>query len=87
MLSARLIDMRTSTTGIRYEAGNEAHSFVSALASSYITELRDRSQWVVEQFGTLSEEEIRLQTATIFGSWPDDGDTGDREGEDDTWSE
>jgi hypothetical protein len=72
MLRAGLIDMRASDDGIRYEAGDEAHSFVSALASSYITELRSRSQWVVEQFGALSEAAIRQQTRTIFGSWSDE---------------
>ncbi|MCK2237398.1 MULTISPECIES: ABC-three component system middle component 2 [unclassified Crossiella] len=86
MLRARLADMRASSAGICYEAGNEAHSFISALASSYISELRDRSRWVVEQFGTLSEVEIRRQTAAIFGSRPDDDDTGDREREEGIWS-
>jgi hypothetical protein len=86
MLRAGLVDMRASGAGLRYEAGDEAHSFVSALASGYIADLRDRSQWVVEQFGALSEEEIRRQTAAIFGSWPDEGDNGDREEETGSWS-
>lgn len=86
MLRAGLVNMRASSAGIRYQAGDEAHSFVSALASSYIGELRDRSRWVVEQFGTLSDEEIRQQTAAIFGSRPDEGGNSDREREAGTWS-
>ncbi|WP_309501137.1 ABC-three component system middle component 2 [Saccharopolyspora gloriosae] len=86
MLRAGLIDMRTSSTGLRYEAGEEAHSFISSLASSHIAELRNRSQWVVEQFGTLSEEEIREQTAAIVSSRPGDGDTSDSERGTGTWS-
>ncbi|GAB3455371.1 ABC-three component system middle component 2 [Actinophytocola sediminis] len=69
MLRAGLVDMRASGDGILYEAGDEAHSFLSALSSSYIAELRSRSQWVVEQFGALSEEAIRQQTRAIFGRW------------------
>lgn len=85
MLRAGLIDMRASRTGIRYEAGDEAHSFVSALGSSYFTELRSRSQWVVEQFAALSENEIRQHTRAIFGSWSDEPDNDGREG-DSTWT-
>ncbi|MGW5054762.1 ABC-three component system middle component 2 [Actinokineospora sp. NPDC004072] len=70
MVRAGLVDMRASAAGIRYEAGDEAHSFVSGLASSYIAALRDRTRWVVEQFGSLTEEEIRRQTAAVFGTRP-----------------
>lgn len=86
MLRAGLVNMRASSLGIRYQAGDEAHSFVSALASSYIAELRDRSRWVVERFGKMSEEEIRQQTAAIFGKRPDEGDNTDSEREAGTWN-
>jgi hypothetical protein len=86
MLRAGLIDMRTPSAGIRYQAGDEAYSFVSGLASSYIAELRDRTRWVVEQFGTLSEAQIRQRTIAIFGSRPDDDGTGDREWGASTWN-
>lgn len=72
MLRAGLIDMRTSRTGIRYEAGDEAHSFVSALSSNYIAELRRRSHWVVEQFGTLTDEQVRQRMGALFGSWSEE---------------
>ncbi|MET9229158.1 ABC-three component system middle component 2 [Lentzea sp. NPDC003310] len=79
MLRAGLVDMRASSAGIRYQAGDEAHSFVSSLEASYITELRDRSQWVVELFGRMSQEEVRQRTAAIFGLRPSENDDNDRE--------
>ncbi|MBB5070402.1 hypothetical protein BJ969_003490 [Saccharopolyspora gloriosae] len=85
MLRAGLIDMRASSTGICYEAGDEAHSFISSLTSNHIAELRNRSQWVVEQFGTLSEEQIRRQTAAIVVSRPENGDTSGSKKEAGTW--
>ena len=72
MLRAGLIDMRASQTGIRYEAGDEAHSFVSALSSNYIAELRRRSHWVVEQFGALTDEQVRQRMGTLFGGWSEE---------------
>ncbi|MEU4806371.1 ABC-three component system middle component 2 [Actinosynnema sp. NPDC023587] len=86
MMRAGLVDMRASAAGIRYEAGDEAHSFVSALASGYIAKLRDRCRWVVERFAPLPEEEVRRQTAAIFGSWYGGGDNGDRERGTGSWS-
>ncbi|RSN44893.1 hypothetical protein DMC64_18575 [Amycolatopsis sp. WAC 04197] len=86
MLRAGLVDMRAPSDGIRYQAGDEAYSFVSGLASSYIAELRNRTRWVVEQFGTLSEEQIRQQTTAIFGSRPADGGTTGRAREAGTWN-
>lgn len=85
MLRAGLVDMHASSTGIRYQASDEAYSFVSSLASSYTVELRDRSRWVAERLRTLSEEEIRQRTAAIFGSRPVEGDIG-REGGAGTWN-
>lgn len=85
MLRARLVDMRASRTGIRYGAGDEAYSFVSALQSNYIVELRSRSQWVVERFGALSEQEVRERMRAIFGSWSEQlGD--DQRGADGPWT-
>ncbi|XGP74808.1 threonine transporter [Actinokineospora auranticolor] len=86
MVRAGLVTMRASTVGIRYEAGDEAHSFVSALASSYIVGLRDRSRWVVQQLGTLTESEIRSQTAAIFGVRPDGGGPDDHGRGTGTWN-
>lgn len=85
MLRARLVDMHASRTGILYEAGDEAHGFVSALGSGYIAELRRRTQWVVEQFGTLSEEQVRERTRAIFGGWSEElgGTLGE---DDDPWT-
>lgn len=84
MMRAGLVTMRASSTGIRFEAGDEAHSFVSALGSSYIVELRDRTRWVVEQLLALSEEDIRQQMSALLGSRPGDG--SDQERGTDPWN-
>ncbi|GAA1222672.1 ABC-three component system middle component 2 [Prauserella alba] len=86
MLRAGLVDMRALNVGIRYQAGNEAYSFVSGLATRYIAALRDRSQWVVTQLGTLSEEEIRQQTVAIFGNRTSEGHNRHRVRESGTWN-
>lgn len=86
MLRAGLVDMQAPSAGIRYQAGDEAYSFVSGLASSYIADLRNRTRWVVEQFGTLSDEQIRQHTMAIFGSRPADAGTNSHERQAGAWN-
>ncbi|WET81632.1 threonine transporter [Amycolatopsis sp. QT-25] len=86
MLRSGLIDMQAPSTGIRYQAGEEAYSFVSGLASSYIAELRSRSRWVVERFATMSDEQIRQQTTVIFRRRPADAGTTSSERQEDPWN-
>lgn len=72
MLRAGLIEMITAETGIQFQASDSAYSFVSILGADYAATLRDRVKWVVQHFDDLSEEALRSQMRTIFGSWSEE---------------
>jgi hypothetical protein len=72
MLRSGLIKMTSSEAGIRFQASDNAYSFVSILAADYATALRERSRWVVQRFDDLSEEGLRSQMRAIFGSWSEE---------------
>jgi hypothetical protein len=77
MLRAGLIEMTTAETGIQFQASDSAYSFVSSLSADYAATLRNRAQWVVQHFDDLSEEALRNQMRTIFGSWSEEFETAE----------
>jgi hypothetical protein len=77
MLRAGLIEMTTAETGIRFLASDSAYSFVSSLSADYAATLRNRAKWAVQHFDDLSEEALRNQMRTIFGSWSEEFETAE----------
>lgn len=72
IVGAGLAEMETRADGIMFEAGETAHSFVSALASAYAGSLRSRVQWVIRRFPDTSESAIRAEMQKIFDSWSEE---------------
>ena len=69
MISRRLVDRQASNEGIFYHAGEFAETFLSSLTSAYLRKLQDRANWVVNQFGTLSDLELKQTTNHVFDRW------------------
>lgn len=69
MISRGLVDRQASNEGIFYRAGEFAETFLSSLTSAYLRELQDRANWVVNQFGTLSDPELKQITNHVFDRW------------------
>ena len=69
MISRGLVDRQASNEGIFYRAGELADTFLSSLTSPYLKGLQDRANWVVNQFGTLSDLELKQTINHVFDRW------------------
>ncbi|GIH22013.1 hypothetical protein Aph01nite_03230 [Acrocarpospora phusangensis] len=70
MIRARLVTLQVSSSGIGYAATDNAPGFVELLESSYMHQLRNRADWVIEAFGSVNPAEIREKMSAL-GRWPE----------------
>lgn len=64
-----LISRYAMPNGFRYQAGEEAGSFVDLLNSEYTLELKDRAAWLAEHIGPLSDEELAELVRNRIDNW------------------
>jgi hypothetical protein len=77
LLGARGLVARTVTpSGFRYQAGEEAASFVDLLASPYTEALKDRADWLVEHVLPLSDDALADLVGTRMDEWAPEFQTG-----------
>lgn len=69
MISKGLANRHATPSGIEYDAGEFADTFLSSLTSPYVRSLKDRAEWVVHEFGTLSDVDLKTQIGHYFESW------------------
>lgn len=69
MMSHKLIERNVELTGITYRAGEYSSTLLSSITSPYLTNLYDRSHWVVEAFGDMSDILLKEQMKTYFDAW------------------
>ena len=69
MMSRGLIERVTVENGFEYMAGEMANSFVNSFFSPYLLKLKERAQWVVSKFGTVTDEELQQITKHFFDKW------------------
>lgn len=69
MVSRGLADRKVEQSGIAYAAGEVADTFLSSLTSRYIHTLKERSEWVVQEFGNLTETELKACIGEYFDQW------------------
>ena len=56
-------------SGIVYGAGEFAETFISSLTSSYIRTLTTRAAWVVKEFGSMTDAELKARIGEYFEHW------------------
>jgi len=68
LLMARkgLADRGVEESGIVYGAGEIAETFLSSLTSQYIRTLAARAEWVVQEFGDLTEGQLKARVGEYF---------------------
>ena len=71
MITRGLVRRQPSPEGILYYAGEIAATFIASLESRYFGELRERAQWVIEQFGEMEEDVFRSTMNRAFDQWVD----------------
>jgi hypothetical protein len=64
-----LVQMRATSDGFRYRAGDDAGGFVDLLSSSYARALTDRADWLATHLITLPQEEFEEVVATQLERW------------------
>jgi hypothetical protein len=69
MMTRELVNREFEPSGIRYQAGENAAPFLSALESDYLSALRDRATWLVAALADRTEAEFRAVMRRFFDHW------------------
>jgi hypothetical protein len=78
MMTRDLIRREACLDGIRYHAGENAVLFLQTLQSSYLSALKDRAEWLVEELGGCSELEFRAIMRRFFDRWVEEFQISER---------
>lgn len=73
-----LVNAEFSPTGIVYFSGDRARSMVHGLSAPYFLSLRERAQWVVNQFGAWENERLSQYFARRGTRWGAEIETSSR---------
>ncbi|TDD29239.1 threonine transporter [Kribbella turkmenica] len=69
MMRADMVDMLTTDEGLVYRAGEEAAPFLQLLRSDHVASLVRVAEWVVDEFGHLSQDQIRERMTETTSRW------------------
>jgi hypothetical protein len=69
MMSKGLIERYTAVAGIEYAAGDTASPYLASLTAPYTLRLRERAQWLVNNFKNFTTDEIRGLIRRFFERW------------------
>jgi len=77
ILSANLATAFATADGLTYVAGESSLHFLNLLESAYATHLTERAAWVIDQFGDMSQDQLRTQLRGIFDAWVEEFNADD----------
>lgn len=69
MFARELVDKRLTEEGIVYRRSQLTRAFLSLLKTPYAVDLRARAQWVIERFGSLTDEALNSFISGNIGQW------------------
>lgn len=69
LLNAELVYVIEDEEGMRFQAGDEAPSFLELLEVPYALALKERARWLAQKLGALPEETIRDLVHQRLGRW------------------
>lgn len=67
--SRGLIECRFDPSGMHFAATEYSAPFLDALTTGYILQLRERSRWLVTEYGILSEAQLQQLVRDNIGEW------------------
>lgn len=67
--SRGLIERVYKDGGIFFAATDKSADFLDTLSTEYLTDLRDRADWVVNSFGALDDAELDAMVRDRIGTW------------------
>lgn len=69
MISRGLIVRRVDASGITYSAHDFAETFLDSLINEYTRSLRDRAEWLAEEFSAASSSEFNARAYSVIEKW------------------
>ena len=74
MMSRGLVERNVDSSGITYTAREFAEAFMDSLESSYVSALKEKARWVVNEFAEFDDAELRAIMKEKFGNWMEEFD-------------
>lgn len=78
MMTRDLVVREITTDGIKYAAGENAATFLSALSTGYLRSLKERASWLVESFGGYADQQFRVVMRRFFDDWIEEFQSAER---------
>lgn len=69
MMTRDLVRREITPDGIKYGAGENAAPFMTSLSSTYLCELKDRADWLVDALGSYADQEFKAVMRKFFDDW------------------
>jgi hypothetical protein len=69
MFARELVERRLTEQGIVYRSSQLTKPFLDLLKTRYAVNLRGRAQWVIERFGSLTDEGLNSFMSGNIGRW------------------
>lgn len=69
MFARELVEKRLTEQGIVYRGSQLTSAFLDLLKTPYAVNLRARAQWVIERFGSLTDEALDSFMTRNIGRW------------------
>ena len=69
MMTRDLVVREITSDGIKYGAGENAATFLSALTTGYLLSLKNSASWLVEVFGGYADQQFRAVMRRFFDDW------------------
>ncbi|MCB1202890.1 MAG: threonine transporter [Verrucomicrobiae bacterium] len=69
MVSRGLVEKVVDEQGFSFRASETALAFLDSLETKYMCALKERARWVSNEFGALSDTDIKIVMENIFEKW------------------
>lgn len=69
VFARQLINKELTTRGIVYQGTVMTNAFISLLKSPYADNLRERSAWLIDEFGATDDDELQKFMTDRVGQW------------------
>jgi hypothetical protein len=69
MMTRDLVTREITVEGIKYGAGENAATFLSAMTTSYLLSLKERASWLIEFLGGYPDQQFRAIMRKFFDDW------------------
>ena len=69
MINKNLVLRKATSNGIEYFLAENGRPFIMSLTSEYVNKLKNRAAWVIEEYGSASDQTMRTLISKFFDQW------------------